>query len=338
MFNRYRILSNEASGEEKAFGMTVGLLGFQTTIAAPVTLRGIGVHSGAPVGITFQPAEAATGIVFARSFADGSSVEYRAISSQVGNTDLCTVLGMSATRSIATIEHVMAALYALGIDNIMVEVDGGEMPIMDGSSHPFIEAIEQAGIVNLGIKRRYIRVIKPVRIDNGASWSEFRPYDGTRFEVEIDFSSPLIGRQSWKGDLTAETFRTELSRARTFGFMRDVERLWAAGYALGSSLENSVVISDDDSVVNVEGLRYSDEFVRHKTLDAVGDLALAGAQFIGCYRSYRGGHKMNANALKALLNDPTAYELVEAPSSRASRVRAGEFVPVSLTERAPWSA
>jgi UDP-3-O-[3-hydroxymyristoyl] N-acetylglucosamine deacetylase len=316
--------------------MTIGLLGFQTTIAAPATLSGIGVHSGAPVSITFQPAEAGTGIVFSRTLSDGTIVEYRAVSSNVGNTDLCTVLGTSLSRSVATIEHVMAALYALGLDNVVVDVDGAEMPIMDGSSFPFIEAIEQAGITNLGEKRRYIRVLKPVRIDSGASWSEFRPHDGTRFEVEIDFDSPLIGRQSWKGDLTAQVFRDELSRARTFGFMRDVERLWAAGFALGSSLENSVVISDDDSVVNVEGLRYKDEFVRHKTLDAVGDLALAGAQFIGCYRSYRGGHKMNANALKALLSDPSAYEVVEAPV-RSQRVRAREFVAVSGLEFAPWA-
>ncbi|MBT9371019.1 UDP-3-O-acyl-N-acetylglucosamine deacetylase [Rhizobium sp. CSW-27] len=316
--------------------MTLGLLGFQTTIATPVTLSGIGVHSGSPVSITFQPAEAGTGVVFSRQFADGSTAEYRAVSSNVGNTDLCTVLGASLTRAVATIEHVMAALYALGLDNVVVEVDGAEMPIMDGSSFPFIEAIEQAGIVNLGEKRRYIRVLKPVRIDSGASWSEFRPYDGTRFEVEIDFDSPLIGRQSWQGDLTAQVFRDQLSRARTFGFMRDVERLWAAGFALGSSLENSVVISDDDTVVNVEGLRYADEFVRHKTLDAVGDLALAGAQFIGCYRSYRGGHKMNANALKALLSDRSAYEVVEAPM-RSQRVRAREFVAVSAAEFAPWA-
>ncbi|CCF19864.1 UDP-3-O-acyl N-acetylglucosamine deacetylase [Pseudorhizobium banfieldiae] len=318
--------------------MTIGLLGFQTTIAAPVTMTGIGVHSGAPVTITFQPAEAGTGIMFSRSLDDGSSVEYRAVSAQLGPTDLCTVLGGSPAKWVATIEHVMAALYALSIDNVVVEVDAGEMPIMDGSSYPFIEALEQAGIVNLGAKRRYIRVVKPVRIDSGASWSEFRPYDGTRFEVEIDFSTPLIGRQSWKGDLTAASFKEELARARTFGFMRDVERLWAAGYALGSSLENSVVISDDDTIVNVEGLRYEgDEFVRHKTLDAVGDLALAGAQFIGCYRSYRGGHKMNANALKALLSDPTAYEIVEAPV-RSTRVRAVEFVPVKEPEVAAWFA
>ncbi|MFN7025850.1 MAG: UDP-3-O-acyl-N-acetylglucosamine deacetylase [Pseudorhizobium sp.] len=317
--------------------MTVGLLGFQTSIAAPVTLTGTGVHSGAPVTLTFQPADAGTGIVFSRVFSDGNSIEYRAVSSQVGPTDLCTILGSSPATWIATIEHVMAALYALGIDNVVVEVDAGEMPIMDGSSGAFIEAIEQVGIVNLGVKRRYIRVVKPVRIDSGASWSEFRPYDGTRFEVEIDFSTPLIGRQSWKGELTPASFKDELSRARTFGFMRDVERLWAAGFALGSSLENSVVISDDDTVVNVEGLRYKDEFVRHKTLDAVGDLALAGAQFIGCYRSYRGGHKMNANALKALLNDPSAYEIVEAPV-RSHRVRAGEFVPVQAPELSAWFA
>lgn len=209
---------------------------------------------------------------------------------------------------------------------------------MDGSSAVYIDAIEQAGIVSLGVKRRYIRVMKPVRVDNGASWAEFRPYEGTRFEVEIDFDCPLIGRQSWQGDLTPQSFKQELSRARTFGFMRDVERLWAAGLALGSSLENSVVISDDDKVVNIEGLRYPDEFARHKTLDAVGDLALAGAQFIGCYRSYRGGHKMNSLALKALLSDASAYEVVEAPGARSGKARVREFVAVNAPGFAPWTA
>jgi len=319
--------------------MSIELLGFQTTIAAAAQISGIGVHSGNPVSMTFHPAEAGTGIVFQRHHDNGNITEIKAVSANVGNTDLCTVLGRSQTQSIATIEHVMAAIYALGLDNLIVEVDGPEAPIMDGSSFPFIEAIEQVGMVNLGVKRRYIRVLKPVRIDAGSSWAEFRPYNGTRFEVEIDFDTPLIGRQTWAGDLTAETFTKELSRARTFGFMRDVERLWAAGYALGSSLENSVVISDDHTVINMEGLRYEkDEFVRHKTLDAVGDLALAGAQFIGCYRSYRGGHKVNANALKALLSDPAAYEIVEAPVSRSQRVRAAEFVRVNVADVSPWSA
>ncbi|MEZ2132298.1 MULTISPECIES: UDP-3-O-acyl-N-acetylglucosamine deacetylase [unclassified Sinorhizobium] len=318
--------------------MAIGLLSFQTTIANPVTLTGIGVHSGADVSVTFHPAETGSGVIFQRVFEDGEVAEFRAVSSQVGNTDLCTVLGFSPARSVATVEHVMAAIYAMGLDNVLVEVSGAEMPIMDGSSLPFIEAIEQAGIVSLGVKRRYIRVTKPVRVEAGGSWSEFRPYDGTRFEVEIDFDCPLIGRQKWEGDLTAATFKKELSRARTFGFMRDVERLWASGHALGSSLENSVVISDDNTVINVEGLRYAgDEFVRHKALDAVGDLALAGAQFIGCYRSYRGGHRMNATALKALLGDPTAYEVVETSTPR-QRVGTREFIAVAASEFAPWSA
>ncbi len=318
--------------------MAIGMLGFQTTVSRPVTLSGIGVHSGADVSITFNPAEADTGVVFNRMHDNGEVTELRAVSSQVGNTDLCTVLGFSPARSVATVEHVMAAVYALGLDNVVIEVDGAEMPIMDGSSMPFIDAIEQVGLVSLGVKRRYIRITKPVRIEHGGSWSEFRPYDGMRFEVEIDFDTPLIGRQKWEGDMTAATFKSELSRARTFGFMRDVERLWASGHALGSSLENSVVISDDHTVINVEGLRYAkDEFVRHKTLDAVGDLSLAGAPFIGCYRSYRGGHKMNANALKALLSDPTAYEVVETSAPR-QRVAPRDFIRVNAPEFAPWSA
>ncbi len=318
--------------------MAIGLLSFQTTLARPATLKGIGVHSGQPVTMSFLPADADTGIVFHRQHANGTVTELRAVASQVGNTDLSTVLGFSPANWVATIEHVMAAIYSLGLDNLIVEVDGPETPVMDGSSAVYIDAIEQAGIVTLDVKRRYIRVVKPVRVENGASWAEFRPYEGTRFDVEIDFDCPLIGRQSWQGDLTAENFKRELSRARTFGFMRDVERLWAAGLALGSSLENSVVISDDDKVVNVEGLRYPDEFARHKTLDAVGDLALAGAQFIGAYRSYRGGHKMNSMALKALLSDASAYEIVEAPGARRGQARAREFVAVNAPGFAPWTA
>jgi len=318
--------------------MSIDFLGLQTTISNPITMTGVGVHSGSEVSVTFLPAEAGTGIVFHRMHENGNVTELKAVSAQVGNTDLCTMLGFTPATSIATIEHLMAGIYAMGVDNVVVQVTGAEIPVMDGSSAPFIEAIEQAGTRSLGVKRRYIRVIKPVRIESGRSWSEFTPYNGTRFEVEIDFPTPLIGRQIWKGDLTATSFKNELSRARTFGFMRDVERLWAAGLALGSSLENSVVISDNDTVVNPEGLRYEgDEFVRHKTLDAVGDLALAGAQFIGCYRSYRGGHRMNAMALNALLADSSAYEVVEAPVRR-QRVGARDLVAINAPEFAPRSA
>jgi UDP-3-O-[3-hydroxymyristoyl] N-acetylglucosamine deacetylase len=317
--------------------MTLGLLGFETTFENPFTIRGIGVHSGTEVSATFNPAEAGTGIIFQRIAADDEITELKAVSASVGSTDLCTVLGFSPAKSVATVEHVMAAFYALGIDNAIVEIDGGEMPVLDGSSSGFIEAMEQAGIRPLGVKRRYIRVLRPVRIDHGASWAEFLPYDGTRFEVEIDFDTPLIGRQAWKGDLTAISFKNELARARTFGFMRDVERLWAMGLALGSSLENSVVIGDDHRVINMEGLRWPDEFVRHKALDAVGDLALAGAPFLGLYRSYRGGHKVNAMALKALLSDRSAYEIVESSGAR-HRVAVPELVAAPQQEYAPWRA
>ncbi|WP_280776366.1 UDP-3-O-acyl-N-acetylglucosamine deacetylase [Rhizobium sp. SG_E_25_P2] len=317
--------------------MASGLAGFETTFANPFTIRGIGVHSGADVTAVFNPADAGTGIIFQRTGPNGEVTELKAVSATVGNTDLCTVLGTHPARSVATVEHVMAALYALGIDNAIIEIDAGEAPVMDGSSAMFIDAIEQAGIKTLAKKRRYIRVLKQVRIDFGSSWAEFRPYDGTRFEVDIDFPSPTIGRQSWQGDLTASSFKSELSRARTFGFMRDVERLWAAGLALGSSLENSVVIGDDHRVINVEGLRYRDEFVRHKTLDAVGDLALAGAPFLGLYRSYRGGHKVNAMALKALLSDASAYDIVESAGQRP-RVAAPEMIAVNRQEYAPWTA
>ncbi|MDP2122152.1 MAG: UDP-3-O-acyl-N-acetylglucosamine deacetylase [Hoeflea sp.] len=316
--------------------MSSDVVGLQTTISRSISLSGIGVHSGESVSITFHPADPDTGIIFNRHHQSGEIISVRAVSSQVGSTDLCTLLGRAPDRSVATVEHLMAALYALGVDNISIDLHGSEVPIMDGSAAVFIDAIDTAGLVNHAVKRRYVRVIKPVRIEMGGSWAEFTQHNGTRFEIDIDFDSGLIGRQSWKGEVTADTFRRELARARTFGFMRDVERLWASGHALGSSLENSVVIGDDDKVINVEGLRFRDEFVRHKTLDAVGDLALAGAQFIGCYRSYRGGHKLNAMALRALLADQSAYEVVEAPARRNS-VRHGELVAVNAAAFAPWA-
>lgn len=308
--------------------MGINVLGCQTTLRERVEFNGTGVHSGKPVSMTLCPAEANTGILFnITSPRTGDSLDIPANVSAVGATDLCTVLGNPAGIHVATIEHLMAALRALNIDNVIVEVDSFEVPVMDGSSARFVEAIDAVGVTSLPALRCYIRINKPVRVDMGASWGEFVPYAGTRFEVEIDFDSPAIGRQSFKSDLTADVFRRELSRARTFGFMKDVERLWAAGFALGSSLENSVVIGDDHRVINPEGLRHRDEFVRHKALDAVGDLALMGAPFIGCFRSYRGGHKLNALTVKALLADRTAFDFVEAQTSRP-RARHADLVAV----------
>ena len=276
--------------------MSSRFFGLQTTISKSVKISGIGVHSGKPATIDIEPAEADHGIVFERVESGRRVSSFKAVSDNVGPTALCTVLGEHPGEWVATIEHLMAAIYALGVDNLKIVVDSGEMPIMDGSSRVFVDALDEAGIVTLSEKRSYLRVVKTVRVENGAGWAEFGPYEGTHFDVEIDFDTPVIGRQKWRGDMTAETFRRELSGARTFGFMRDVEPMWARGFALGSSLENSVVIADDDRVINPEGLRYEHEFVRHKTLDAVGDLAMMGMRFAGSFRSYRGGHALNARS------------------------------------------
>ncbi len=293
----------------------------QKTLRERVTLTGVGVHSGKPVSLALCPADSDTGIVFVRTNLPGlPDVEIPAVSGSVSGTQLCTILGDPAGAFVATVEHLMSALSAIGVDNLTIEIDGPEVPVMDGSAEAFVEAIDDVGLEIQKSKRRYIRVVKPIRIEHGKSYAEFRPYDGRRFEVTIEYDCPVIGRQSLDVDLTASTFRHDICRARTFGYMRDVEQLWAAGYALGSSLENSVVIGDE-GIVNPEGLRHGDEFVRHKILDAVGDLALAGAPILGFYRSFKGGHRVNAMALAALLNDMTAFETVTLEEERGDRIK-----------------
>lgn len=300
----------------------------QTTLRDQVAISGVGVHSGVPVTLTIYPADADTGIVFSRSDEQGREREVRADYRSVTATELATVLGDHSGLLCSTAEHILAALRGLGVDNAFVELDGPEVPIMDGSAAPFVAAIDQVGIVSLNALRRYIKVLKPVRVAKGEAFGELSPYaSGFRLEVEINFDNPLIGRQSIATDLDPDTFRRELSRARTFGFMKDVSALWAAGKALGAGLENTVVMSEN-RVMNAEGLRFPDEFVRHKALDAVGDLALAGAPLLGRYRSVRGGHKMNHAVLTALMSDPTAWTMVEAEPVR--RVRGHADVAASL--------
>ena len=289
----------------------------QTTIADSVRIVGIGVHSGEKVAITLHPSDPDTGIVFLRTELPGRDIEIKAHWKHVSATDLCTVIGDPARASVATIEHLMAALRGLGIDNVLVEIDGAEVPVMDGSSRAFVEAIDQIGIEQQSARRRMVKVLKPIRVESAHGWSELRPHEGSRFEVTIDFSSPLIGRQTLGIDLTPATFRRDIAGARTFGFVKDLEKLLPMGLCRGSSLENSVAIKDD-RVLNPEGLRFANEFVRHKTLDAIGDLALAGAPIMGLYRSYKGGHRMNFETLKALFADPSAWAMVEMPVRRES--------------------
>jgi UDP-3-O-[3-hydroxymyristoyl] N-acetylglucosamine deacetylase len=291
----------------------------QTTLREQVSVSGIGVHSGLPVNLTINPADADTGIVFCRIDADGGEREVRADYRSVTATELATVLGDESGVLCSTAEHILAALRGLGVDNALVEIDGPEVPIMDGSAAPFVAAIDQVGLKTLSKARRYIKILKPVSVAKGESFGELRPAEtGFRLDIEINFDSPLIGRQSIALDLTPDTFRHELARARTFGFMKDVSALWSAGKALGASFENTLVLSDN-RILNTEGLRYADEFVRHKALDAVGDLALAGAPIIGAYRSVRGGHRLNHAVLVALMSDPSAYAIVEEGETRRIR-------------------
>ena len=271
----------------------------QHTISQSISFDGKGVHGNQAVNMTLNPAPANTGIVFVRTTGEGRSIEIKARHDFVGSTELCTIIGDPNDLFVATIEHLMAALAALSVDNVIIDITGSEVPVMDGSSSVFIEEICEAGLIAQTARRKYIKIENPIRVEMNGSWAEFQPYDGCEFDVEIDFDNPAIGNQRFITELTGDQFSREISRARTFGFMKDVENLWRAGYALGSSFENSVVIGDK-GIMNPEGLRFDDEFVRHKLLDAVGDLALAGAPILGRYRSYRGGHKLNYLMVKAL--------------------------------------
>lgn len=294
----------------------------QTTIAREIELTGTGVHSGAPVSVVLHPAEADTGLHFLITKRGRLIADIDANVQNVKNLTLCTVLGDEEGNTVSTVEHLLAALRGLSIDNCYVEIDSKEVPIMDGSSAAFVDAIDDVGIVELAAPRKFIKVVKPVRVQEGDCFGELTPHSGFYMDVEIDFETPVIGRQRAAYEMTPGVFRNELCRARTFGFMADVKKLWQAGLALGANLNNTVAIGQDDDgserVMNVEGLRHTDEFVRHKMLDAVGDLALAGFPLLGAYRSVRGGHRLNSHVLQALFADPTAWTTVEAPTVRDS--------------------
>ena len=292
-----------------------------TTLRSQATVTGVGVHSGLPVCLTIGPASVDAGFIFVRTGLNGCDREVRATAEAVISTEFATVLGDREGPLVSTAEHVLAALRGMGVDNATIEVDGPEVPIMDGSAAAFVAAIDQAGIVSQPASRRFIQVLKPVQVAMGDSFGELRPHAaGFRAELEIDFANPVIGRQSYVLDLSPERFRREISRARTFGCMNDVAQLWSAGFALGASFENSVVF-DETRLLNSEGLRYTDECARHKVLDVIGDLALAGLPLLGAYRSVRGGHKLNHAVLTALMADRSAWRVIESEAARRSRAQ-----------------
>ncbi len=287
----------------------------QTTIAREIELRGTGVHSGAPVSVVLHPAEADTGLLFIVTKRGKILTQIPAHVSNVKNLTLCTVIGDNTGNTVSTVEHLLAALRGLCVDNCIIEIDSKEVPIMDGSSVPFVEAIDETGVVELSEPRRFIKVLKPIRVEDGACWGEIAPHSGFHLDLEIDFDTPIIGRQRLAFEMSPGVFRNELAYARTFGFMADVERLWKAGLALGANLNNTVAIGED-RIMNRDGLRDPMEFVRHKMLDAVGDLSLAGHAILGAFRSVRGGHRLNSLVVQALLADPTAWTMVQAPRVR----------------------
>ena len=275
----------------------------QQTLASAVTSRGIGLHSGERVVMTLRPAAPGTGIVFRRVDA---GADIPALWTSTVNATLCTMLSNGEGLEIKTIEHLMAALAGCSIDNAIVELDGPEVPAMDGSAAPFVALIDRAGIVEQDAPRRAIKVLKPVAITAGRAGAALLPDHGFSMSFEIEFDNPLIRAQDMAVTFEPGIFRTELSRARSFGMLEDVERLRAAGLVQGGSLENAVVISGD-RVLNRGGLRYADEFVRHKMLDALGDLYLAGAPLIGHFRGSRSGHAHTRLLLAALFADPAAW-------------------------------
>lgn len=304
----------------------------QTTIGGEIELNGKGVHSGAPASVVLHPAGADIGHRFLVTTKRGRIIaDIPADVRFVKNLTLCTVLGDDAGVSVGTVEHLLAALRGLAVDNCYIEIDSKEVPIMDGSSAPFVAAVDDVGMRELSEPRKFIKVVKPVRVEEADCWGELAPHAGFHLDVDISFDTPVIGRQRLSLELTPGVFRNELCDARTFGFMRDVERLWKAGLALGASLENTVAIGDD-RILNREGLRHPQEFVRHKMLDAVGDLALAGFPLLGIYRSVRGGHRLNASVLKALLADASAWTVVQAPRVREPIVHVSGALAIAAGE------
>jgi len=308
----------------------------QTTLRDHTTLFGVGVHSGLPVTLTIHPADAGTGLRFIRTRIDGCGQrEIAADPGAVTATEFATVLGDATGPLVSTAEHVLAALAGLGVDNAVVEIYGPEAPIMDGSAAPFVAAIDLVGLHTFSQSRRYIKVLKPVQVAIGDAFGEILPNPrGFRVEAEVNFDHTLIGRQFLAIDVKPDTFRREIARARTFGFMRDVTTLWNSGYALGASLENTLVVTEN-RILNPEGTRFPDEFVRHKALDAIGDLALAGGPLLATYRSVRGGHKLNHAVLCALMSDANAWIRTDGETYRPPRGHAelmGRLAPVFRPE------
>lgn len=299
----------------------------QRTLKNSIRATGIGLHSGKKVYMTLRPAADNTGIVFRRLDLD-PPVDVAADARNVGDTMLGTTIVQDGT-TVATVEHLLAALAGLGVDNAYVDLSAPEVPIMDGSAAPFVFLLQSAGIAEQSAPKKFIRIKKKVRVEDGDMWAEFKPHDGYRVNLKIDFDHPIFKKHTQQAsiDFSTMSFVKQVSRARTFGFLRDIEALRARNLTLGGTLDNAIVL-DEYRVLNEDGLRYEDEFVRHKILDAIGDLYLVGHNLLGEFTGYKSGHGLNNQLVRAVLADESAWEVVtfedkqDAPVSFASPVYA----------------
>lgn len=286
---------------------------FQRTLAKSISVTGVGLHSGERVALTLHPAAENSGISFRRTDLSGEQREIIALNPYlINDTRLSSTVVTEHGVRVGTIEHIMSALAAYGVDNVLIELNAPEIPIMDGSSLPFLYLLKDAGIVDQKARKRFMRILKTVEVQDGDKWVRFAPYEGFKAALTIAFDHPVFNRSNptFEIDFSRQSYIDEIARARTFGFMQEVEMMRAHNLGLGGNLTNAIVIDDTD-VLNPDGLRYPDEFVRHKILDAIGDLYICGHPIIGAFEGYKSGHAINNALLRAILADESHYEWVE---------------------------
>ncbi|MDH5359414.1 MAG: UDP-3-O-acyl-N-acetylglucosamine deacetylase [Gammaproteobacteria bacterium] len=300
----------------------------QRTLKNTIRATGVGLHTGEKVYLTLRPAPADTGIIFRRVDLP-VPVEISARPENVGDTTLSTTLVDGDVR-VSTVEHLLSALAGLGIDNAYIDLSAAEVPIMDGSAGPFVFLVQSAGIEEQNAPKRFIRIKKPVIVEDGDKWAKFEPFDGFKVSFKIEFEHPAIKSRGQEAevDFSTTSFVKEVSRARTFGFMHDIEYLRSQNLALGGSLDNAIVL-DEYRVLNEDGLRYDDEFVKHKVLDAIGDLYLLGRSLIGAYRGYKSGHGLNNQLLRELMQQEDAWELVTFEESANAPIAYAQPITVA---------